>query len=99
MPNENTSAVRKCANLARLEVTPEEEQRLTDDFARILTAFEGLTQLDVSEVEPMLGGAELESVLRADERRDSLSNDALLASAPKTDGEFFSVPKTLDSGS
>ena len=99
MSNENTPAVQKCAELVRLEVTPAEEQRLSEDFARILDAFRGLTELDVERVEPMLGAAELASRLRKDVRRESLSNEALLAPAPKTDGEFFSVPKTVDSGS
>jgi len=96
MSNENTPAVRKCAELARLEITPEEEQRLGGDFERILEAFRGLTELDVRSVEPMFGAATRENVVREDETRASLETDELLAPAPRKDDGFFTVPKTVD---
>ena len=96
MSNENTPAIKKCAELARLKITPEEEQRLGEDFDRILEAFRGLTELDVNDVEPMLGAAKQEHVVREDVTRDSLETAELLAPAPRSDDGFFSVPKTVD---
>ena len=96
MSNENTPAIKKCAALARLEITPDEEQRLGEDFDRILEAFRGLLDLDVSAVEPMLGAAKQENVLREDERRASFETEELLSPAPRSDDGFFSVPKTVD---
>ena len=99
MTQENTPAVLKIAALARLDVTAEEAQRLGRDFDRILEAFRGLTELDVHDVEPMVGITNPENVLRDDERRPSLPREKLLAPAPKTENGFFRVPKTVDGDS
>jgi aspartyl-tRNA(Asn)/glutamyl-tRNA(Gln) amidotransferase subunit C len=96
MAETNRETVEKCAALARLEITPEEAERLSADFARILEAFRGLSELDVSDVEPSLGPARLENVLREDRARPSLSTEELLAPAPRVEDGFFSVPKTVD---
>ncbi len=96
MTNENTPAVQKCAALARLQVEPEQVERLAEDFDRILDAFRGLTELDVSGVKPMTGALDLQDIVRADEPRPSLERERLLAPAPKVEDGFFAVPKTVD---
>lgn len=99
MTHANTPAVKKCAALARLEITAEEEQRLGADFDRILAAFRGLTELDLGEVAPVLETPDARGVLREDERRESLSTEQLLASAPEARDGFFAVPKTVEGDS
>ena len=86
----------KTAALARLDVSAEEVARLGADFARILAAFQDLSDLDVDGVEPMFGPNALRNVLRSDEARPSLDTDQALAAAPDRDGDFFGVPKTLE---
>ena len=49
--------VRKVANLARLELTPEEEEeQFTSQLNGILDYFEQLSELDTSNVEPTTPG-------------------------------------------
>ncbi|MFT5287593.1 MAG: aspartyl-tRNA(Asn)/glutamyl-tRNA(Gln) amidotransferase subunit C [Planctomycetota bacterium] len=99
MSEDNQEAVKKCAALARIEISQSEIESLSEDFERIFEAFQGLAQLDVSDVEPMLGAVELKNILREDREVASLERDALLAPAPQPTDGFFGVPKTLESPS
>ena len=53
----NREQVRKVALLARLELTPEEEEQFTAQLGRILEYFEQLSELDVTNVQPTTGVA------------------------------------------
>jgi aspartyl-tRNA(Asn)/glutamyl-tRNA(Gln) amidotransferase subunit C len=98
MSQSEIESVRKTAALARLSLGEAEMAALGGQFARILDAFQSLTQLDVDGVEPMTGATELRDVAREDRPRPSLARDAVLANAPARAGEFFSVPKTIGGG-
>lgn len=93
------AVVRQAANLARLSIDEAQARRLGRDFGRILEAFESLRAQDVEGVEPMTAPHPQVDVVRADEVRPSLERDALLAPAPESTGEFFAVPKTIDTKS
>ena len=99
MSEENQQAVEKCAALARIDVSRAEIESLSDDFERIFEAFQGLRQLDVTEVSPMLAAADLKNILREDVEATSLDREELLAPAPQPSDGFFGVPKTLESPS
>ena len=96
--------VRRVAELANLELTPEEEPRMQRDLNAILRHIAQLNELDTEGIPPMaqvaevLGG-ELEpggTTLRADAVRPSLDRKAVMATAPETDGRFFKVPKVIE---
>lgn len=87
--------VERVALLARLELQPNEAKELGAQFQKILTQFQALTELDVSGVEPMLGGSAACNVLRDDVAEPSLAVEAVLANAPERVGEFYRVPKTV----
>lgn len=87
--------VRKVANLARLELTPEEEEQFTTQLASILDYFEQLSQLDVSNVPPTARAIDVSNVTRADEWQPYSDRQAILNSAPDREDEFFKVPKIL----
>lgn len=91
-PNE---LVNKMAALARLNIAPEERERLASQFGSILEQFETLAALDVEGIEPMTGPLEPEDILREDEPRASLTQDEILANAPERIDGFYSVPKTI----
>jgi aspartyl-tRNA(Asn)/glutamyl-tRNA(Gln) amidotransferase subunit C len=99
MSDPDQELVLATAALARLDVTDEEAARLGRDFAQILRVFHGLAELDVDGVEPMVGAVALRNVLREDTPRPSLETDRALAPAPAREGDFFGVPKTLETGS
>ena len=92
--------VRRVAELAYLELTPEEETRMGRDLNAILGYIAQLNELDTSAVEPMAQVAEVlgnaSSSLRADTPRPSLPREAVMAAAPETDGTFFKVPKVIE---
>jgi aspartyl-tRNA(Asn)/glutamyl-tRNA(Gln) amidotransferase subunit C len=96
--------VRHVADLANLELTPEELPRLARDLNAILGHIAQLNELDTAEVPPMaqvseaLGIAPATSgeTLRADEIKPSLDRPEVMAEASETDGRFFKVPKVIE---
>ena len=50
------SDIEKIAQLAHLEITPEERQAFTPQIAEIVAYVEQLNALDTSKVEPSTGG-------------------------------------------
>ena len=65
--------VKYVAHLARLSLTPDEEQKLGDQLASILGYVEKLKEVDVSGVEPTAHAFPLINVTRPDEIRPSMS--------------------------
>lgn len=94
MPSSNTDLVREIAALARLELTPEQAERLAPQFTRILGHFQVLEELYTEGVEPMTGPGTGE-VRRPDDPRPGLPREAVLANAPDPRDGFFAVPKTI----
>ena len=90
----SVEAVRKIAELARLDLAPKEEEALARQFANILEQFRVLSRLDVSGVEAMVGGSRASDVTREDRPRPSLPAEAMLRHAPAHTAEFYVVPKT-----
>ena len=92
--------VRRVAELAHLELTPEEETRMGRDLNAVLGYIAQLNELDTSNIEPMAQVAEvlgsISCSLRADAPRPSLQREAVMAAAPETDGAFFKVPKVIE---
>ncbi len=96
--------VRRVAELANLELTPEEEPRMQRDLNAILKHIAQLNELDtagvpaMAQVGEMLGGVPEASgaALRADSVRPSLERVLVMAAAPETDGRFFKVPKVIE---
>src|SRR6476661_10058823 len=87
--------VRKVANLARLELTPEEEEQFTSQLNGILDYFEQLSELDTSNVEPTTRAIDVSNVMRADDLQPFANGESILQGAPDRDGEFFKVPKIM----
>ena len=96
--------VLRVAELANLELTPDEVPRMQRDLNAILGHIAQLNELDtagvpaMSQVGEMLGAeAELSGAsLRQDAVRPSLDRKAVMAVAPETDGRFFKVPKVIE---
>ena len=82
------------ARLARLALTDEEVERLTEELGAILDAVGVVAELDLAEVPPTSHPLDLANVWDEDEPRASLSLDEVFANAPERDGDFFRVPPT-----
>jgi aspartyl-tRNA(Asn)/glutamyl-tRNA(Gln) amidotransferase subunit C len=83
------------AALARLELDPEELERLTSDLIQILSYVEQIKQIDTDEIIPQSQFITAENVFREDIVQPSLTQEAALANAPDRDKEYFRVPKVL----
>ncbi|BAZ89346.1 aspartyl/glutamyl-tRNA amidotransferase subunit C [Raphidiopsis curvata NIES-932] len=92
----NREQVRKVANLARLELTAQEEEQFTFQLGSILEYVEQLGELDVSNVSPTTRAIDLSNVTREDKLQPYLDREAILRSAPQQEGDFFKVPKILN---
>jgi aspartyl-tRNA(Asn)/glutamyl-tRNA(Gln) amidotransferase subunit C len=88
--------VRHIAQLAKLELTPEEEARFRDQLSAVLDYAAELQKLDVSAIPPTAMVLPLRSVLRDDVSRPSVSREALLANAAEQEAGCFKVPAVLD---
>lgn len=87
--------VRKVANLARLEMTGEEEEQFATQMNNILEYFEQLSELDTDNVPPTTRAIDVSNITRPDQLQPYPDREALLREAPDQDGDFFKVPKIL----
>ena len=83
------------AALARLKLSPEMGEKLTEQLNDILTAMDKLTQLDTSGVPSTNHALELTGAMRPDKATESLPRDEALKNAPASDGESLIVPKVI----
>jgi aspartyl-tRNA(Asn)/glutamyl-tRNA(Gln) amidotransferase subunit C len=96
--------VQHVADLASLELTPEELPKLAKNLNEILGYIAQLNELDTREVPPMAQVSEVLGVvaaqhgetLRPDEILPSTDRAEVMREAPETDGRFFKVPKVIE---
>ncbi len=84
------------AKLARIALSPDEEQRLGAQLGHILGYIEKLKSADVTHVEPTAHAFPLVNVTRPDVVESSMTNAEALRNAPAHAGGLFVVPKILD---
>ncbi len=88
--------IKQIADLARLNLRPEEKDKLAGDLESILAYVDQLQEVDVTSVEPTSHVLPIENVFRKDEARPSGVRDRVLEHAPKREGSFFKVPKVIE---
>lgn len=87
--------VEKVSLLARLRLSDEELDRMTDQLGHIVQYIEQLSELDVEGVEPLAHAVEKFNVFADDVVQPALDREAALANAPKRDEECYRVPAVL----
>jgi aspartyl-tRNA(Asn)/glutamyl-tRNA(Gln) amidotransferase subunit C len=87
--------VRKVAHLARLDITPTEEEQLTVQLSNILDYFEQLNELDTTDILPTTRAIELSNITRSDRLQPFPHKEDLRQQAPERDNDYFRVPKIL----
>jgi len=88
--------VEHVANLARLELSGEEKERMEDQLGKILEYIGLLDELDLSDVLPTSHVIDVHNVFREDEVKESLPVDKGLANAPEKAGTAFKVPRIIE---
>lgn len=96
------------ADLANLELTDQERQRMLKDLNSVLDYIDRLNELDTSDVPPMAqisaksgqsdrnDGDKIVAGWREDVPVPSLPHAEAMKNAPETDGDFFKVPKVIE---
>lgn len=78
--------------LARIQLLPQEEEKLLKDLREILEHFEELKRLDTSAVAPINGGTHLKNIFREDSYPQGSHQGLGRESFPKEQGGFLKVP-------
>jgi aspartyl-tRNA(Asn)/glutamyl-tRNA(Gln) amidotransferase subunit C len=84
------------AQLARLGVTDEEVDRLSEQLSNIIENFEILKQVDTTGIPPTAQSIDLKNVISEDIIAPSLPTDEILANAPQQEAGFFRVKAVLE---
>jgi aspartyl-tRNA(Asn)/glutamyl-tRNA(Gln) amidotransferase subunit C len=90
------------AKLARIELTPAEEEKFTKDLGKLFDHFKELQSVNTDNVKPMTGGTELNNIFRSDneslkskEERDN-ERVNIIKSFPDKKDEFLKVPQVFE---
>jgi len=87
------------AELAHLELTPQEVANFLPQLDAILQYMQQLNELDTSKVEPMAqvtNPAAEAPALRSAQPMRSLNQDEALANAPERNDAYFKVPRVIE---
>lgn len=84
------------AELARVDLAPEREEKLLVDLERILEYFEELKLVSTDAVEPVAGGTTLENAYREDADARSFDRDAVVGAFPESEGGFLKIPPVFE---
>jgi aspartyl-tRNA(Asn)/glutamyl-tRNA(Gln) amidotransferase subunit C len=84
------------ANLARINLTPEEKERFGAQIGDVLAHIAELNEVDVSGVEPTAHAFPVVNVWAADIPEKGLSVEAALQNAPEKRDNMFVVPRVVE---
>ena len=92
----NKKVLEHLAELARIELSEEEKEKLSSDLVKILGHFEELQKLDLSSVEPMAGGTMNRNEFREDDERESTERGSGVEAFPEKQGGFLKIPPVFE---
>lgn len=84
------------SNLARIDLTEEEKKRFTEELEKILSHFEKLNSIDVTNIEPMAHPFPVYNVWEDDEPATPFTPDVALQNAPKAKNDQVCVPQVVE---
>ena len=87
--------VERIAQLAKLEFNEKEKEEILSDMNKILEFINKLEEIDTENVEPLIYMLEEKADLRADEVKQTISQEEALKNAPNKDSDFIKVPKVI----
>jgi aspartyl-tRNA(Asn)/glutamyl-tRNA(Gln) amidotransferase subunit C len=98
----NDQDIRRIANLARLELQPDEQARMLHKINDFFDIVEQIRAVDTTDVVPMahpvdaMPGTHIELRLRPDVASEPNQRDANQQSAPAVERGLFLVPKVIE---
>lgn len=84
------------AHLSRLSFEGAEKENIRKDLEKILEMCEKLKEVNTEGVEPLIYMSDSHTVLREDSVNQEISKAEALKNAPKSDSDFFRVPKVIE---
>lgn len=81
--------VKHVSKLANLPLTPQEEEKYSEQLSEILKYFEKLDEVDTSNVEPTFNVTGQSNVVREDETTACLSKEEALSNASQKKDSMF----------
>jgi aspartyl-tRNA(Asn)/glutamyl-tRNA(Gln) amidotransferase subunit C len=87
--------IQHIAKLARLGITPKEEERFSKDLSSILDYIDKLKEADVRGVDPACYAVLVENAFRKDEIKNGSAADKILSLAPDKKERFLKVKSIL----
>ena len=91
----DSAQVAHLANLARIELSPEELEKLTGELGVILDSIAKVSEVATPDVPATSHPVPLSNVFRSDEPSDTLTTEQALSGAPEHDGTRFVVSAIL----
>ncbi len=91
----DSKTVDKLADLAKLEFDEEGKKEIISDLNRIVEFVEKLSELDTSNVEPLIYMGEDRNVMRNDIVKQVITQQEALKNAPVKDSDYIKVPKVI----
>ena len=88
--------IQKISRLARIKLTADESTRYEKQLVRILDYMNVLEAHDLSHVEPTAHAMPVYDVWRADESRESFTNEQALANAPRKSAGQILMPRVIE---
>lgn len=96
MPEITAEQVAHLANLARIDLSPEEIIHLTVDLGQIVESVAKVSEVATADLPATSHPMPLTNVFRPDVVVPSLTVEQALSGAPDRDGDKFRVPAILD---
>lgn len=88
--------VEHVAHLARLALSPADQQRFTEQLNAILAFMDQLNEVPTDDVEPTSHVLDLVNVFRDDTARQLISVEEALQNAPESTHQYFVVPRIVE---
>jgi aspartyl-tRNA(Asn)/glutamyl-tRNA(Gln) amidotransferase subunit C len=88
--------VEHVAHLARLALSPDEQQRFTEQLNAILAYMDQLNEVATDDIEPTSHVLDLVNVFRDDTARQQISVEEALQNAPESTHQYFVVPRIVE---
>ena len=88
--------VRYVADLVRLKLTDDEIAELQPQLDHVLSYIEQLNEVNVDGIEPTAHASAVYNVFRADNPRDTFTQEQAIANAPHAGSGLFLVPKVVE---
>lgn len=92
----NPSEIEKLAQLARLEIRPQDLGEVATRITNVLALVNQLQAVNTDAVEPMAHPLDAVQRLRADTITEPDQREQFLAIAPATENGLYLVPKVID---